>query len=250
MWNFATLVSSALFTILVIAPVRGAQGAQCTTVYFPDALGVANCINDNVNLCSISETDEHNVTHKIAECFTRSAATPTIAFMVLNGLREVVLMGMKLASPNAAHFFYPLLRIIAESIQQETLQERSFPQTLCDRRIAVNFTNVANIAQCALPIQVLCQRLHHLNNAEVSALLVSTFVCVYKKFPQFNIGTLMREVACMVLELVVGAMKRRHHFYTMLPALELTQLVLKCNVHEIVSPNAERRLLDELNSKV
>lgn len=254
MRNFGNVANTAVFTFLVIAPFTAAESAksggtaQCTTVRFPDAFGFGRCINENMNLCNISQTDVQAATHKLARCFAKSPATPAIAFMVLNGVRETILMALQLASPNAAHFLFPLLKLIEESIQQETLQERSYPQTFCYQQIAVNFTNVPRIGECARPIRLLCQRFHQLHDGQVSTLLLSTMVCVFKKFPQFDMNSLIKEVICMGLELITRALQRRRHFYPMVTGFELAQLLLKCNVYEVVNSKAERRLLDELSA--
>lgn len=251
MWNFGTVASTAVLTFWVMAPGTAAQSvknggtAQCAIVRFPDVLGFGECIKDNVNLCNISQTQVQEATQNLAKCFAKSSATPPITYMVLNGMREAVLMALQLASPNAAHLLFPLLKLIEESIQRETLQERAFPQIFCHRKIAVNFTNAPRVAECAIPIRFLCQKLHHLNHGQVSSLLLSTIVCVFKKFPKFDIITLMKDVTCMGLELIVRGLKRRPNFYTTVTAFEVAQLLFKCNVYEVVSSKAERRLLDE-----
>lgn len=250
MWRLVTIATYGFFIAVLASPVHAAKDAgKCTAVKFKDPLGIRNCLGESFNVCNLKHEEQVSAAHKLARCFTNSQVMPNFVFWILSGMREAVLFALHLASPNGAQILYPLLEVLTMSIRAEYAEARMLP-THCEQKINVSFPKAANIAQCTTPINLICTRWNQLHASQAFTLLLSSVVCVYKKFPQFNILDLLREVSCLVLQALVNTLKRRQVFSPMLPALEVAQLVFRCKVHEVFNEKAERRLLNTLSSEI
>lgn len=247
MWNMVTVATCAVYIAVMASSVSAKpEATECTKVEFRDPLGIERCLGASVNVCNLTKSEQETEAHKIAKCFTRSRGMPNFVLWILSGMREGVLFALHLASPNGAQLLHPLLNLLTTAIREEYVEGRILPQ-FCERKISVSFPKAHNLAQCTNGIEYICYNWRHLQTTEFFTLLMSSVVCVFKKFPQFNILDLLREVNCLVLKALVNTLKRRQIFSPLLPTLEMLQLVLRCKVHEVFNEKAERRLLDPLS---